>query len=66
MQERDPGQLTSWVTEVLSKHSEEAARYLSGESKILGYLVGQVMHRSGGAADPRLARELLIKQLSNE
>jgi len=66
MQERDPGQLTSWVTEVLSKHSEEAARYLSGESKILGYLVGQVMHSSGGAADPRLARELLIKQLSNE
>jgi len=66
MQERDIGQLTSWVTEVLAKHSEEVARYRGGESKILGYLVGQVMQSSGGTADPRLARDLLIEQLSNE
>ena len=66
IQERDIGQLTSWVTGVLSKHSEEVARYRGGESKILGYLIGQVMHSSGGAADPRLARDLLIEQLSNE
>ena len=65
-QERDIGQLTSWVTEVLAKHSEEVARYRGGESRILGYLVGQVMNKSGGAADPRLARDLLIKQMSNE
>ena len=65
-QERDIGQLTSWVTEVLAKHSEEVARYRGGESRILGYLVGQVMNKSGGAADPRLARDLLIKQVSNE
>ena len=66
IQERDIGQLTSWVTEVLAKHSEEVARYRGGESRILGYLVGQVMNNSGGAADPRLARDLLIKQMSNE
>ena len=65
-QERDIGQLTSWVTEVLAKHSEEVARYRGGESRILGYLVGQVMNKSGGAADPRLVRDLLIKQMSNE
>ena len=65
-QERDIGQLTSWVTEVLAKHSEEVARYRGGESRILGYLVGQVMNKSGGAADPRLARDLLITQMSNE
>lgn len=66
MQERDIGQLTSWVTEVLAKRSEEVTRYRGGESKILGYLVGQVMQSSGGTADPRLARDLLIEQLSNE
>ena len=66
MQERDIGQLTSWVTEVLAKHSEEVSRYRGGESKILGYLVGQVMHSSRGTADPRLVRDLLIEQLSNE
>ena len=66
IQERDIGQLTSWVTEVLAKYSEEVARYRGGESRILGYLVGQVMNKSGGAADPRLARDLLIKQMSNE
>jgi aspartyl-tRNA(Asn)/glutamyl-tRNA(Gln) amidotransferase subunit B len=66
MQEQDIGRLTSWVTEVLAKRSEEVARYRGGESKILGYLVGQVMQSSGGTADPRLARDLLIKQLRNE
>ena len=64
-QERDLGQLTDWVTEVLSKHSEEVGRYRNGESRILGYLVGQVMNSSGGAADPRIVRDLLIDYLND-
>ena len=64
-QERDLGQLTDWVTEVLAKYPEEVSRYRDGELKILGYLVGQVMNSSGGAADPKIVRNLLIDYLND-
>ncbi|HIC14794.1 MAG TPA: Asp-tRNA(Asn)/Glu-tRNA(Gln) amidotransferase subunit GatB [Gemmatimonadetes bacterium] len=64
-QERDVHRISTWVGEVLATHSEEVDRYRAGESKILGYLVGRVMHSSGGAADPRIVRKLLIERLKN-
>jgi aspartyl-tRNA(Asn)/glutamyl-tRNA(Gln) amidotransferase subunit B len=65
LQERDVHRISTWVGEVLATHSEEVDRYRAGESKILGYLVGRVMHSSGGAADPRIVRKLLIERLKN-
>lgn len=58
-QVRDEGALAGWVSGVITDHAEEAARYRAGETKILGFLVGKVMQRSEGRADPRLVNEAL-------
>jgi aspartyl-tRNA(Asn)/glutamyl-tRNA(Gln) amidotransferase subunit B len=55
----DEGAIATWVDEVLNEHPEEAARYLAGEKKLQGVLVGFVMKKSKGRADPRRVNQLL-------
>jgi aspartyl-tRNA(Asn)/glutamyl-tRNA(Gln) amidotransferase subunit B len=59
LQVRDDHALATWVNEVLQEHPEEAARFLAGERKLQGVLVGLVMKKSKGAADPKLVNQLL-------
>jgi aspartyl-tRNA(Asn)/glutamyl-tRNA(Gln) amidotransferase subunit B len=49
----DDATIDAWVTEVLAEHPAEAARFLSGEARLQGVLVGLVMKKSKGRADPR-------------
>ena len=59
LQVGDESALTTWVDEVLEEHPEEAKRYLSGEKKLQGVLVGFVMKKSKGRADPKRVNQLL-------
>ena len=63
-QVRDEDRLEGWVSEVLEGHPDEAERVRAGERKLLGFLVGQVMRRSRGTADPRRVNELLRDRLT--
>ena len=49
----------AWVDEVLAAHPAEVARYRGGETKLMGFFVGQVMKRSGGKADPKGVQPVL-------
>ena len=55
----DDDRLAAWIDEVFAEHPEEARRFLGGERRLQGVLVGFVMRRSGGSADPRLVNQLL-------
>jgi aspartyl-tRNA(Asn)/glutamyl-tRNA(Gln) amidotransferase subunit B len=55
----DESAIATWVDEVLDEHPEEAARYLAGEKKLQGVLVGFVMKKSKGRADPKRVNQLL-------
>lgn len=55
----DDSQLRLWVDAVLAEHPEEARRHAAGEKKLLGVLVGMVMKKSGGRADPKKVNQLL-------
>ncbi len=59
VQERDSDLLARWVDEVLAENPAEAARYLGGERKLQGVLVGLVMKKSQGRADPKRVNQLL-------
>src|SRR5512146_596906 len=58
-QVRDGRALVAWVDQVLAENPDEAARFLGGETRLIGVLVGQVMRKSKGAADPRRVNQLL-------
>jgi aspartyl-tRNA(Asn)/glutamyl-tRNA(Gln) amidotransferase subunit B len=64
VQVSDTGALGQWVDEVLAAHPGEVARFRGGEAKLIGFLVGQVMKKSGGKADPKAVQPVLQKKLS--
>ena len=64
VQVSDEDALGGWVDEVLSAHPAEVARYRGGETKLMGFFVGQVMKRSRGKADPKGVQPLLQGRLA--
>jgi aspartyl-tRNA(Asn)/glutamyl-tRNA(Gln) amidotransferase subunit B len=63
VQVRDTAQLETWAAEVVAANPAEAARYRAGEEKLLSFFMGQLMKKSKGKADPKLASELVQSAL---
>jgi len=63
-QVRDDGAVTALVDEVLAAHPGPVADFLAGKQAAAGFLVGQVMKRSRGRADPKLAARLVAERLA--
>jgi aspartyl-tRNA(Asn)/glutamyl-tRNA(Gln) amidotransferase subunit B len=59
LQVGDESAIAAWVDEVLAEHPEEAGRFRAGEKKLQGVLVGFVMKKSKGRADPKRVNQLL-------
>jgi aspartyl-tRNA(Asn)/glutamyl-tRNA(Gln) amidotransferase subunit B len=58
----DDAQLAGWLDEVLAAMPAEAERFRNGERKLQGVLVGAVMKKSKGRADPRRLNQLLAER----
>jgi aspartyl-tRNA(Asn)/glutamyl-tRNA(Gln) amidotransferase subunit B len=62
LQVRDESALVAWIDEVLAEMPEEAGRFLGGEKRLQGVLVGAVMKKSKGSADPKRVNQLLSQR----
>ena len=51
------------VQAVIAENPGPVAEYRSGKQVTFGFLVGQVMKKSGGQAVPQLAQQLLREEL---
>lgn len=51
------------VDEVLAANPVQVEQYASGEQKVFGYFVGQVMKATSGKANPKQVNEILEKKL---
>jgi aspartyl-tRNA(Asn)/glutamyl-tRNA(Gln) amidotransferase subunit B len=61
----DDAQLEHWADLVIEEFSDEVVRYRSGEAQLMGFLMGQLMKRSEGRADPKRASQLLRTRLDS-
>ena len=66
LQENDLGALEKIIDEVLANPATKKAQedYKNGETKVIGFLVGQVMKASAGKANPSSVQEILKKKLA--
>jgi aspartyl-tRNA(Asn)/glutamyl-tRNA(Gln) amidotransferase subunit B len=51
------------VDEVIARHAKEVGRFRSGDEKLIGFFVGQVMKETKGKANPQLLNDLLRRKL---
>ena len=59
----DAGLLESAVAEVLEAHPDAVDRFREGDEKIVHFLMGQVMGRTQGKANPAQVRQILAAKL---
>jgi aspartyl-tRNA(Asn)/glutamyl-tRNA(Gln) amidotransferase subunit B len=59
----DEAALLALVHDVMARHRDAVAQYRAGKTATFGFLVGQVMKGSGGKANPKLANQLLKREL---
>ena len=59
----DPAALEALADEALRENPKAAASYAAGDGKALNFLMGQVMQKSRGKADPARAREIIQRKL---
>lgn len=60
----DTGAIEAIVDDVIAACPEQVQQFKDGNEKVIGFLVGQVMQKSKGKANPQMANELLQKKLS--
>jgi aspartyl-tRNA(Asn)/glutamyl-tRNA(Gln) amidotransferase subunit B len=66
VQVSDTGELEKWVTEVIDENADAVAKIAGGNPKPVQALVGQVMKKSRGKANPGLVNKLLRSKLGLE
>lgn len=66
IQVSDESQIESIVANVIAQNQKAAEDVKNGELKAIGFLVGQVMAKSKGQANPAVAQKLIKKHLSIE
>tara|TARA_A100001037_G_C15113461_1_gene620218 strand:+ start:256 stop:1698 length:1443 start_codon:yes stop_codon:yes gene_type:complete len=63
MKEGDEAFLNEFIDSALKKYPDKINEYKSGKKGLIGLFMGEIMRLSRGKADPKMARELLIKKL---
>jgi aspartyl-tRNA(Asn)/glutamyl-tRNA(Gln) amidotransferase subunit B len=59
----DESAVVAIVQEVLAKNADTVAQYRAGKQQTFGFLVGQVMKASKGKANPKMASDLVKREL---
>ena len=59
----DTGALGAAVDEAIAANPDVVEKFRGGNQGVLGFLVGQVMKATGGAANPKIVQELLRERL---
>ena len=61
----DSSEIETLVKKILEENPDEVNRLKSGEEKLLGFFVGQVMKETKGKANPKVVNEAIAKLLKN-
>ncbi len=59
----DEGPLGALADEVIAENPDVAEKFRSGKEGVIGFLVGQLMKKAGGSANPKVAQDLLRERL---
>ena len=59
----DPAVIEPIIEEVIAKNPDNVAKFRAGNTKLLGFFVGQVLKATGGKANPQVVNRLVGEKL---
>lgn len=59
----DPAIIGTIIDEVIAKNPDNVEKFKAGNSKLLGFFVGQVLKATGGKANPQVVNQLVTQKL---
>ncbi|HFU74433.1 MAG TPA: glutamine--tRNA ligase, partial [Helicobacteraceae bacterium] len=59
----DPKEIEPIIDEVMAKNPDNVAKFKAGNTKLLGFFVGQVLKATGGKANPQVVNQLVAQKL---
>ncbi len=59
----DPSKIIPIIDEVMAKNPDNVTKFKEGNTKLLGFFVGQVLKATGGKANPQVVNELVAERL---
>ncbi len=59
----DPAVILPMIEEIIAKNLENVEKFRAGNTKLLGFFVGQVLKATKGKGNPKVVNELVAKQL---
>ena len=59
----DPAEISPVIDEVMAKNPDNVAKFKAGNTKLLGFFVGQVLKATGGKANPKVVNALVAEKL---
>ncbi len=59
----DPSKILPIIDEIIAKNPDNVAKFKAGNTKLLGFFVGQVLKNTGGKANPKVVNELVAQKL---
>ena len=60
----DPAQILPIIEEVIAKNPDNVEKFRAGNTKLLGFFVGQVLKATGGKANPQVVNALVNEKLN--
>ena len=63
IQKSDEAEITQFITQALAKFPDKIQEYKDGKKGLMGLFMGEVMKLSKGTVDPKVATQLLAKEL---
>ncbi len=64
VQINDTGAIEKAVEEAIKENPKPVSQYLSGKTQVMGFLIGQVMKKTKGKANPKTVSKLLAEKLN--
>ena len=65
VQVSDEGELMAIVADIIASNPIQADDFRNGKVKLMGFFVGQLMQKTKGKANPKMANDLFVKALAN-
>ena len=59
----DEGELVAIIKEVIDANPQSVVDYKAGKDRAIGFIVGQVMKKTQGKANPALANKLILEEI---